>query len=42
LALELMAVGAVVMQALGRELPTAEFADVMKVAAAVISAERSE
>ncbi|HVT77444.1 MAG TPA: helix-turn-helix domain-containing protein [Acidimicrobiales bacterium] len=39
LALELMAVGAVVMQALGRALPSAELAHVLKVAAAVVSAE---
>ena len=39
LALELMAVGAIVMQALGRTLPSPEMAHVMKVAAAVISAE---
>lgn len=40
LALELMAVGAIVMQALGRELPNApDIADVMKVAAAVIAAD---
>lgn len=40
LALELMAVGAIVMQALGRTLPSPELAHVLKVAAAVISAER--
>lgn len=40
-ALELMAVGAIVMQALGRTLPTPELADVLKVAAAVISAEHN-
>jgi AcrR family transcriptional regulator len=40
LALELMSVGAIVMQALGRTLPSAEMAHVMKVAAAVIAAER--
>ena len=40
LALELMAIGAIVMQALGRELPTApDIAHVMKVAAAVIAAD---
>ena len=40
LALELMAVGAIVMQALGREMPTApDIAHVMKVAAAVIAAD---
>ncbi|MBA2607543.1 MAG: TetR/AcrR family transcriptional regulator [Actinobacteria bacterium] len=40
LALELMALGAIVMQALGREMPTApDIAHVMKVAAAVISAD---
>lgn len=42
LALELMALGAIVMQALGRELPSApDIADVMKVAAAVIAADSS-
>lgn len=41
LALELMSVGAIVMQALGRTLPSPELADVLKVAAAVISAERA-
>lgn len=39
LALELMAVGAIVMQALGRTLPSPELAHVVKVAAAVVSAE---
>lgn len=39
LALELMAVGAIVMQALGRALPSPELAHVLKVAAAVVSAE---
>jgi AcrR family transcriptional regulator len=39
LALELMAAGAIVMQALGRTLPSSELAQVMKVATAVISAE---
>ncbi len=39
LALELMALGAIVMQALGRTLPSPELAHVMKVAAAVIAAE---
>lgn len=40
LALELMALGAIVMQALGRELPTGpDIAHVMKVAAAVIAAD---
>jgi AcrR family transcriptional regulator len=38
-ALELMAVGAVVMQALGRTFPAPELAQVLKVAAAVVSAE---
>jgi AcrR family transcriptional regulator len=41
LALELMAVGAIVMQALGRTLPSPELAHVLKVAAAVISAEHN-
>ncbi|MEY2397839.1 MAG: hypothetical protein QOJ00_1013 [Actinomycetota bacterium] len=40
LALELMAIGAIVVQALGREMPTApDIAHVMKVAAAVIAAD---
>jgi AcrR family transcriptional regulator len=42
LALELMSVGAIVMQALGRTLPSAELAHVMKVAAAVISAKNND
>lgn len=42
LALELMAVGAIVMQALGRNLPAApDLANVMKVAAAVIASDRN-
>ena len=41
LALELMALGAIVMQALGRELPSPELAHVLKVAAAVIAAEHA-
>jgi AcrR family transcriptional regulator len=41
LALELMAVGAIVMQALGRDLPAApDIANVMRVAAAVIASDR--
>lgn len=40
LAMELMALGAVVMQALGRTLPSAELAHVMQVAAAVIGADQ--
>jgi len=39
LALELMAVGAIVMQALGRSLPSPELAHVVKVAAAVVARE---
>lgn len=42
LALELMSVGAIVMQALGRTLPSTELAHVMKVAAAVISAKHDD
>lgn len=41
LALELMAVGAIVMQALGRDMPAApDLANVMRVAAAVIASDR--
>jgi AcrR family transcriptional regulator len=39
LALELMSVGAIVMQALGRTLPSPELAHVLKVAAAVVASE---
>ena len=42
LALELMAIGAIVMQALGRELPTPDLAHVMEVAAAVIEARSND
>lgn len=42
LALELMAVGAIVMQALGRDLPAApDLANVMRVASAVIASDRN-
>ena len=41
LALELMAVGAIVMKALGRTLPSPELAHVVKVAAAVVAAEHN-
>lgn len=41
LALEVMAVGAIVLRALGRTLPSPEMADVLRVAAAVVSAQQA-